>query len=155
MKRAGILLSSLGVFWWIGASLIHTITPREMTLTAIGESFSRIHIFAKANNKLPESMTELPRRDGYLNRTTDGWSQELLYEVSNVGIVSLSSYGADRKPGGIGEDADITRTYQSIDENGRFIAGDEMWIVHGEIPIQNERKAESQTHKEAKPQRVD
>ncbi|MFN3151101.1 type II secretion system protein GspG [Bremerella sp.] len=102
-------------------------------MTAIGESFYRIHLYANANQKLPPTLDDLPRREGYGNRITDGWGNRLNYEISDAGVVTLSSLGADQKPGGTGDDADISRSYRSIDEQGTFIAGEHMWIVTGEL----------------------
>lgn len=127
-----VLLIVVG-FWLIATSLATVITPPEMTQTAIGESFYRIYLYANANQKLPETLDDLPNRSGYGNRITDGWGNRLNYEISDDGIITLSSLGADQKPGGIGDDADISRSYRSVDEQGVFIAGQEMWIVTGEL----------------------
>jgi len=153
MKRAVFILFSIGALWLIVTSLVHFmypfgqphsskkfddfITPREMTGSAIGESFYRIHLYAKANKKLPTSIAEFPQRDGYANSTKDGWGNKLIYEIRNNGIITLSSLGADQKEGGKGNDADISRSYRSTDKNGSFIAGKEMWIVNGELHTNN------------------
>jgi len=108
MKRAVILLLAIGGLWLIATSLVHVIPPHEMSMTAIGESFYRIHLYAKANNKLPEVIADFPRREGYMNSTTDGWGNELIYEISDAGIVTLTSLGADNKEGGLGDDADLS-----------------------------------------------
>ena len=133
MKRALALLLTVGGLGWLATSLVHVITPREMTATAITESLVRIHLYAQTNRALPPTLEVLPRRDGYMNRTMDGWGYELRYDISDTGIITLSSLGADQKPGGTGDNADISRTYRSHDEDGTLIADEDMWIVEGEL----------------------
>lgn len=133
MKRILTLLLSFGTLSIVATSCVTVISPREMTDTAIGESFARIHLYAKTNGELPQTIADFPRREGYANQTQDGWGGELLYDVSNTGSVTLVSLGADQKPGGTGDDADISRSYRWTDEDGRFIAGDDMWLVDGEL----------------------
>ena len=87
------------------------ITPEEQTYTAIGETAYRIDMYMSIHLTVPRTLSELPKRDGYSNSTTDGWSNELVYAISSEGTLSLSSLGKDRKPGGAGDDADISATY--------------------------------------------
>jgi hypothetical protein len=133
MKRVLALLLTIVGLGWLATSLVHVITPREMTASAITESFVRIHLYAKTNQALPPTLEVLPRRDGYMNRTTDGWGHGLVYTISDNGFITLSSLGADQTPGGTGENADISRTYRSQNEDGTLIADQDMWIVDGEL----------------------
>jgi hypothetical protein len=57
----------------------------------------------------------------------------LTYAVADDGTLTLSSLGRDRKPGGVGDDADIVSRYRWKDSSGKFIAGDELWIAEAEI----------------------
>lgn len=114
----------------------HFITPVEMTNTAIGETFYRIHLYMRSLGNVPQSLEVLPIRENYANRTTDGWGRELLHTVSREGIITLQSLGRDGEPGGEGEDADISRSYRTIDETGKSIIGDDYWIVNAEINIE-------------------
>ena len=52
---------------------VNIIGPYDETLTAIGESFYRLHLYAKANGRLPDSLSELPERERYVNQTKDAW----------------------------------------------------------------------------------
>jgi hypothetical protein len=122
----------------------HVITPIEMTRTAIGETFYRIHLFMQKEGKAPPALDVLPRREGYGNRTTDGWGRELAYSQSPDGVLSLKSLGRDGWIGGTGEDADISRSYRTIDENGRSLIGDDLWIVTAEIKIPSEQAGAGQ-----------
>jgi len=108
--------------------------PRSaITPTAIIETHYRIYLYAKRNGRLPEDLSKLPKRDDYSNRTTDLWDRELIYEIAPDGTITLGSYGKDSEVGGVGKDADMIHKYRSQDEAGRFIAGDDSWVVDGEI----------------------
>jgi hypothetical protein len=133
MKRMLTLLLSFGTLFIVATSCGTKISPREMTVTAIGASFARIHLYAKTNGELPQTIGDFPQRDGYANRTQDGWGHELIYDISDTGVITLTSLGADQKPGGTDDNADISRSYRSTDEDGRFIAGEDMWLVKNEL----------------------
>ncbi len=109
------------------------ITPHEMTRTAITETFVRINIYAKTNKIIPPSLEVLPKREGFANRTTDGWNRPLQYRATQDGIVTLTSLGADGQPGGNGEDADISMSYRSKRTDGTLWVGSPMWITEAEI----------------------
>ncbi|MEI7948103.1 MAG: type II secretion system protein GspG [bacterium] len=108
---------------------LDVITPVQMTHSAIIETFVRMHLYAQQRHSIPTSLDVLPKRTGYANRTTDGWNRPLLFETSADGILTLKSFGKDGKPGGKGEDADISTSYYAKHENGTLWIGDEMWIV--------------------------
>jgi len=111
----------------------HVITPVEMTYTAIGETFFRIHLYVKQNSVLPTSLDVLPKREGYSNRITDGWNRVLQYHIANDGVITLTSFGKDGKPGGTGDNTDISRSYYSKRKDGSLWVGTDMWIVEAEI----------------------
>ncbi len=117
----------------------HVITPVEMTHTAIGETFYRIHLFMQKEGMVPKSLDVLSLREGYGNRTTDGWGRELQYTISPNGVLSLKSLGRDGEIGGAEEDADISRSYRTIDETGKSLIGEDLWIVTAEINNNSEQ----------------
>jgi hypothetical protein len=86
------------------ASLIDTIPPRSMTVTAMDETIVRMDIYLQKNGRLPPDFSSLPVREGYMNRTTDGWNRPLMYTIESGNTVVLKSLGADGKPGGTGDD---------------------------------------------------
>ena len=110
-----------------------SIPQEAITLTAIGETHFRIHIFATQNNRLPTTLSQLAPRPGYANRVEDAWGQRLIYDVDEEGVISLGSFGRDGQRGGDGEDSDIIRRFRSFDESGAFIAGDDLWVVECEV----------------------
>ena len=133
-KLFGIVAVVAVVLYFCNALLDAVSIPRSaITPTAIGETHSRIHIFAATHGRLPAGLDELKERNGYVNRTDDLWGRKLIYEIDAQGIITLGSYGRDGTIGGSGEDADILHRYRSLDESGQFIADDNLWVIHGEI----------------------
>jgi hypothetical protein len=109
------------------------ITPVEMTHTAIGETFYRIQIYAQKYGAVPASLDALPKREGYVNRTTDGWGRPLEYRVRPDGVITLTSYGRDGAPGGAGDDADISVSYRTKRADGSLWVGSDLWIVEARV----------------------
>jgi hypothetical protein len=99
----------------------------------MGETFVRIHMYMTQHRELPPSLTALPTRSGYANRTTDAWGREIQYAVDDEGVISLTSLGADGKPGGGGLNKDIVRRYRTRNPDGSSNIDDEYWIVNAEI----------------------
>ena len=116
-------------------SRYHTdpITPVDMTWTAMGETFARIDIYTRSNKSLPTTLEMLPKRENYMNQTTDGWGRQLHYSLSQDGIISLTSLGRDGVVGGQGEDADITEAYHTRRADGTLWAGSDLWLVEAEV----------------------
>jgi len=110
-------------------SLRQVITPHETTMTAIGETVNRIHLFTKVNGTLPNSLRDLPRRAGYTNRTTDHWGTELVYTIHEDGAITLSSLGRDETVGGSGDALDFEGVYNSADGKVEIFAGSDRWIA--------------------------
>ncbi len=77
----------------------------------MGETFSRIRIYVDKNGILPKKLNQLPEREGYINRLTDGWDRELLYKLEGDKKFHLHSLGKDGKVGGSGDNRDLVRSY--------------------------------------------
>jgi hypothetical protein len=105
------------------------ISPEEMTETAIGETHVRIHLYMKEHREVPPNLSVLPQRKGYANRITDGWGRELHYSVDDKGIISLSSLGADGKPGGDGPNRDFVHRYETRNADGSLNIDDKFWAI--------------------------
>ncbi len=114
------------------AELIHTISDVEITHTSIIETTYRIHLYAQKHSKIPDSLSDLPKREGYINRTSDGWGISLNYNVDES-VISLSSLGKDGVFGGTGDNEDIVKRYRYIDDEGNFIGNNEYWMEDAEI----------------------
>jgi hypothetical protein len=112
MRGASLIILAVGTL--VGcralASFIDIIPPVDLTRSHITETFCRIEMYVKTNKSIPPSLDVLPNRDGYANSTLDGWNRLLQYRVTEDGLITLTSFGADGKPGGDGENADISET---------------------------------------------
>lgn len=132
--RASIILAfGFVVAAVVAFSFVDRITPVEMTHTAMIETFVRISLYAETNKALPPSLEVLPKREGYANRTTDGWKRTLEYSVSGDGVITLRSLGKDGRPGGDGENADISQSYLSKRPDGSLWVGSPMWTAEAEV----------------------
>lgn len=129
MNRASLMFLALAFL----SGCTDKITPVEMTRTAMTETLARINIYAETNKAVAPSLDVLAKRDGYLNRTTDGWNRPVQYRVAQDGIITLTSLGADGKPGGDGENADISVSYRSKRPDGSLWVGSPMWLVEAEV----------------------
>ncbi len=114
-----------------------TISPRDLTRSALLETFVRIQLYARQSNSVPPSLDVLPRRAGYANRTTDGWQRPLHYELSSNDILRLTSRGRDGQPGGQGDDADISMAFHARKPDGSLWITSEQWLVEAEIRDKN------------------
>jgi hypothetical protein len=89
------------------------ISPDDLTRSAMTETVVRIGMHLQQRSILPNSLGALPIRQGYANRTKDGWGRALIYNTDEGGF-SLASLGKDGLPGGSDEDADIFTQYQLV-----------------------------------------
>lgn len=84
------------------------ISPDAWTATSIGEICARMNLYLEKNGRLPETLEELPWREGYDNSIADGWGRRILYTFDREQRkIRLVSYGRDGKPGGIGKNRDF------------------------------------------------
>src|SRR5947199_10387699 len=60
------------------------LPPENHTSTYMYPLKTRILRFAKMNNRLPSTLSELPPLDGFINRTTDIWGNEIKYTVDGT-----------------------------------------------------------------------
>ena len=137
MKRLTkkVVIGTLAVIAVVGFMVlfVDVIPPKAMTISAIGETFFRIGLYAQQSNDIPLSLSVLPRRVGYANQTVDAWRRPLKYEVTPDGVITLSSLGRDGKPSGEGDDEDIAKSYHARRPDGTLWATSEMWIVEAKI----------------------
>jgi hypothetical protein len=93
--------------------------PDSATSTTMYVLKRKILHYAKANNKLPNSIEELPELEGFLNRNTDGWGVPIRMEI-NGNEVTLHSFGKDNKPGGTGKNLDFIHVFEAIKPSGEW-----------------------------------
>ena len=57
----------------------------------------------------------VPDMPGYDTSTTDAWERPLDYSFDSSGVVTLRSLGADKRPGGDGDNRDMTGLFDTRD----------------------------------------
>ncbi len=85
--------------------LVTRIPSRSVTVGSTHETVARIRLYHDMYGALPESLDQLPTRDGYANDAIDGLGRQLIYSRTKE-TATVESLGADGKLGGTGEDAD-------------------------------------------------
>lgn len=88
-----------------------TIPPDALTRTTMIGIARRVREYTKTHKYLPEDILTLPEQEGYSNSIKDGWGNKILYMITEDEMVILASFGKDRKPGGIGKNIDIIRSF--------------------------------------------
>jgi len=75
----------------------------------------QIHDYVELNGKIPGKLSSIPKREGYDNSVKDGWGRALLYSHDEDGTITITSYGKDGKPGGKGDNEDMSVSYNPFD----------------------------------------
>jgi len=110
--------------------LVDTIPLRSLTVTRMFVTKRRILQFAHQNNRLPLTLAELPAMPDYDIKTTDAWKRPLDYSTDDFGVVTLRSLGADKRPGGDGDNRDMTGVFISRDAQGNWQKELAEWKQH-------------------------
>ncbi len=71
------------------------ISPRDLTVTRMDVTETRLRRYWAANRRLPADLADLPNLKGRDNATSDGWGRPIKYQVAGPTTVTLSSAGAD------------------------------------------------------------
>lgn len=100
-----IAIAALAVAVFVAASFVDVIPPGAMTDMAMTETSVRVGLYVQRNHKLPADLSVLPVRDGYVNRTSDGWDQPLQYTTDSDDTFTLYSPGHNAAPS-------LRRTYR-------------------------------------------
>lgn len=118
---AGIVAVTFVLF-----SAVTVISPEDMTRTRLMVLEYRIRQYMKHNK--PETAIDLhslPISPGRDHSVVDGWRRLFLCTVEGP-VVTLTSYGKDGVPGGLGKNADISYRFDlGTNEQTRSIPGPE------------------------------
>lgn len=76
----------------------------------------------KHGGKFPQTLVDLPLKEGYDNSINDGWGNPIDYAVESR-KVTIKSLGSDRKVGGEGDCEDLIRTFTLSDNITNNIDG--------------------------------
>jgi hypothetical protein len=101
--------------------LADVIPPGNLTRTRITILKHQILLFVSEFHRLPADLAELPRPINSDNKTTDGWGNQIFYSYDTNGIVTLRSFGADDRPGGTGDAADIQISFPTKGDDGLWL----------------------------------
>jgi len=112
---------------WKSSSDVHPATTAGMTRGYMLRTLFRIKDYAKQHRALPQSLDLIPNKEGRWDRITDGWGRRLLYRTNSDGTITLTSLGADGRPGGEGEDADLVVTCRVYRPDGSLWIGAPDW----------------------------
>ena len=111
----------------ISDSFITRIPPRSSTHGTISVMKQRILRYARLHNSLPNSPNDLPQIPEKESGVQDAWGRDILMSFAD-GKATLTSLGRDGKPGGTGEDADMSGVFPLKDENGAWAEEYVDWI---------------------------
>jgi hypothetical protein len=109
------------------AANVDVIPPSGVTHSSIHMCKRRVQRYAIEHNVLPTTLNETKEIEGFNTAIEDYWGHPILYSVDAKGLVTLSSYGKDNKPGGTGDDADLVGVYPSRQPNGKWSDESVQW----------------------------
>ncbi len=96
--------------------------------------------FVATNGRAPSNLEELARYEPAVSTLKDGWGNPLVYQVESSGVVSITSLGKDKRPGGPGQNADSVWSFALKDQSGNWIGtnwqkGSLDWLTNAARPI--------------------
>ena len=95
------------LYWPSIAAARFTEPRRSRTINDMKYTLEQIQAYMKEHHQVPPSLHALPVDERLTYRPVDGSGTRPSYFVDRDGVISLISFGADGKPGGDGQDADI------------------------------------------------
>lgn len=115
-----VITSAFILFLLATLFCMDVVPPRSLTATRMHVTKSRILHYGHLHNRLPATLAELQEQPGRDNDTVDAWGRPLDFSVDESGAVTLRSLGADRLPGGEGDNRDMTGVFMSRDAQNRW-----------------------------------
>lgn len=116
----------IGVLLVFSFLFVDTIPPAAMTNKCMDQITAWIMDYARAHDRLPRTLHELPEVEGEPARAKDGWGREIIYVLNNDGTVALTSYGKDGAKGGTNSNADMTGVFSPKNKDGEWEGN---WVV--------------------------
>jgi hypothetical protein len=131
-----LLYWTLGTLFLMGCAIsdnfVTQVPPRSSTYGTIWVMKQRILRYAKAHNALPESVDNLPKIPDKIDGVQDAWGRKIIMEFSD-GKATLTSLGRDGKPGGKGDNADMSGVFLLRYKNGDWADESTEWIQKPEL----------------------
>lgn len=106
---AGLLVAAVALSQ-VQASIYYIGRTQSFSVRQLKSIDGTINAFRARYHRLPKSLAELSKASGesdYYVDNTDGWGRAFAYTVRGEQY-TLTSYGADGRPGGVGLDRDLT-----------------------------------------------
>lgn len=99
------------------------VSPKQETEMALINAHHRILRYWEQHGTLPQRIDDLPLVENRSNSLLDGWGRSLLLESDGVRYVTVSSLGEDGVDGGEGDNATISRTFDTMEAiSGEYYA---------------------------------
>lgn len=123
-------------------SLVCGIPKPSLTYGTMHMAKRRILRYAATHNDLPKSLSLTEAIAGYDNTFRDGWGRDIQYAVSSNGIVTLISFGKDKKAGGAEKNADMIGVFQTKKANGGWEDEFVKWTIDPFEPYRKRNNVE-------------
>jgi len=116
------------------------VPPISQTGLAMNSCKERIQQYALEHDKLPAKLSDTKEIAGTFNSNIDGWGNDIIYSADANGVVTLTSYGKDKKPGGTGDNTDITGIFKSREINGEWANQNVGWTKEPFSELRKQRR---------------
>jgi len=128
LKYGSIVLIFLILCWGL---ILFLDAPSRQIRTTSNMSLIRMKILEllQKDESVQISLSALLLSESKQFVKADAWGNEFRM-IKSGNEVRIESYGADNRPGGSGDDADIVGVFKIKDENGKFYGeGFETWVI--------------------------
>ena len=105
----------------LSQSTVTVIPPDSATVTNMYGIQQRIDKYFRDNGRAPSSLDQLPVIPNKVTSSVDGWGRQIGLPVDGD-VITLTSLGADGKPGGTGDNRDFAASLRVTD-------GTAVWIT--------------------------
>jgi hypothetical protein len=109
------------------------IPPESRTLGSLTSARVRIEAYVAVHHRLPEKLSDVPKRAGYTHDDLDGWGKPLVYTPLADGSVVLTSLGKDGANSARSIRFSILTSGDKADSSAELMTRGTMNFLEGEI----------------------
>jgi hypothetical protein len=131
----------LSMFQTAIAAARFTAGPQIQTRQNMYSTLARIQEYMQVHRHAPPSLSAIPIEKDLEVTTKDAWNRPIQYSVDRDAVITLASFGADGKPGGHGENADIVMRYRTRNADGSLNVDDKDWFHDAKIESEDANKS--------------
>lgn len=91
---------------------VNTVPAGTLTVMRMNLIKDRLLLTYEKDRKIPDRLGSLVKVYGRDNQIVDAWGNEIALRIDSANVATLSSYGRDGRPGGVGEDADVAVVFK-------------------------------------------